>query len=46
MFIFNLDNSCEIHIIRDNIVYSFLICGDELITAEYIIYFIGNLEIK
>ena len=46
MFIFNLDNSCEIHIIRDDIVYSFLIFGDELITDEYIIDFIGTLEIK
>ena len=45
-FIFNSDNSREIHIIRDDTVYSFLIRGDELITDEYIIDFIGTLEIK
>lgn len=45
-FIFNSDNSREIHIIRDDIVYSFLIRGDELMTDEYIIDWIGTLEIK
>ena len=44
-FIFNSDNSREIHIIRDGIVYSFLIRGDELITDEYIIDWIGSLEV-
>lgn len=44
-FIFNLDSSREIHIIRDDIVYSILLRGDELITDEYIIDWIGTLEI-
>lgn len=44
-FIFNLGKSREIHIIRDDVVYSFLVSGDELITDEYIIDWIGTLEI-
>ena len=44
-FIFNLGKTREIHIIRDEMIYSFLLKGEGLITDKYIVDWIGTLEI-